>query len=256
MHKCFNEDNHSAMRLKGVNNPHAMMGQLNSTRTQIQAGKGKTATVFTWLTTLLAAGGFTMFPKVLPCRSGQIELWHNVAHTQEAKAWATTALTEIARLSQVSIATDRKRAEELFTHPYRVSNSGVGTDSTFGAHGLPTDHPERCDNLTEREARTEAIAATTAGKDSSEAGLRSERSNRSISSDNSGRKICVHQENKRPIETCNARVCGRVRSTELCASNQPDRRRVSKERSSKSIINPLISSILNYCCKSFNDAHR
>jgi hypothetical protein len=52
MQKCFN-DNHSAMRLKGVNNPYAMMGQLNSTGTQIQAGKGKTATVFTWLTMLL-----------------------------------------------------------------------------------------------------------------------------------------------------------------------------------------------------------
>ena len=67
MQKSFN-NNHSAMRLKGVQNPHATMGQLNSTRTKIQEGKGKTVLV----TTLQAADGFTMFPKVLPCRNGQI----------------------------------------------------------------------------------------------------------------------------------------------------------------------------------------
>jgi hypothetical protein len=122
MQKSF-KNNQSAMRLKGVKNPHAMMGQLNSTGTTIQADKGKSVSVFTWLTTLQAADGFTMFPKVLPCRNGQIELWHNVAHTQEVKAWATTALTKIARLSQISIDKDRKRAEELFTHPEKVMDS-------------------------------------------------------------------------------------------------------------------------------------
>jgi hypothetical protein len=120
MQKRFN-DNHSALRLKGVQNPHEIIGRLNSTGTQTQAGTSKEVLVFTWLTTLEASDGFTMFPKVLPCKSGQIELWHNIVHTQEAKAWATTALTEIARLSRVFIEQDRQRAaEELFTHPDRV----------------------------------------------------------------------------------------------------------------------------------------
>ena len=99
-------DNHSALRLKGVCNPQSIIGRLNAAGTQIQHGNGKEVSIYTWLTMLVAADGFTLFPKVLTCTNGEIELWHNVAHTQEAKAWATTALPEIARLSKVDLQKD------------------------------------------------------------------------------------------------------------------------------------------------------
>ena len=120
MQKNFS-DNHGAMLLKGVRNPQAIIGKMNKTGTQI-AKKGKEVSVYTWLTRLMATDGYRLFTKVLPSRNGEIELWHNRSHSQEAKAWATTALAEIARLYQVvtNKKTYRARADALFTQPDTV----------------------------------------------------------------------------------------------------------------------------------------
>ena len=115
-------DNHVAMRLRGVNNPYAIIGKLNAAGTQTSS-KGAEMTVSIWLTSLQAADGFTLFPKVLPCANGEIELWYNIIHAQEVKAWVTTALADIARLARLDTATDWKRAKELFAFPDKVQAS-------------------------------------------------------------------------------------------------------------------------------------
>ena len=121
MQKSFN-DNHGALLLRGVRDPQAIMGKLNATGTET-SNKGQDRTIYKWLTMLKAADKFTLFPKVLPNVNGEIELWHHISHAQEARAWATTALAEIARLSKVAIMTDKERASELFTNPEKVQQS-------------------------------------------------------------------------------------------------------------------------------------
>ena len=121
MQKNFT-DNHSALLLRGVRNPYAIMGKVNEDGTQ-PAGKGKEVTIATWLTMLLAVDGYTLFPKVFPNAEGEIELWHHTSHNNEAKAWATTALAEIARLSRIDITTNKDRAEAMFLNPAKVKES-------------------------------------------------------------------------------------------------------------------------------------
>jgi hypothetical protein len=96
-----------------------MVGKLNATGTE-STENGKLMTVYQWLTALKATDNYTLFPKVLPGENGEIELWHHTLHAQEARAWATTALAEIARLAKVALETDRQRANELFTNPEKV----------------------------------------------------------------------------------------------------------------------------------------
>jgi hypothetical protein len=69
---------------------------------------------------LKAADKFTFSPKVLRGENGEIELWHHMSHAQEARARATTALAEIARLARVKLETDTQRANELFINPVKV----------------------------------------------------------------------------------------------------------------------------------------
>ena len=118
MQKSF-ADNHGALILRGIRNPQAMVGKLNATGTE-STDNGKSMTVYSWLTVLKAADKFTLFPKVLPCENGEIELWHHTSHAQEARAWATTALAEIARLAKIECVTDSQRANDLFNNPDKV----------------------------------------------------------------------------------------------------------------------------------------
>jgi hypothetical protein len=121
MQKNFT-NNHSALLLRGVNNPYATMGKLNEDGTQ-PVGKGKEVSIKHWLTMLLATDGYTLFPKVFPNSEGDIELWHHKSHSNEAKARATTTLAEIAGLSQIDMKKNRARAEELFVNPDKVKES-------------------------------------------------------------------------------------------------------------------------------------
>ena len=119
MQKSF-ADNHGALILRGISNPQALVGKLNAAGTESTAN-GKSMTVYEWLTVLQAADKYTLFPKVLPCENGEIELWHHISHAQEARAWATTALAEIARLARIAHDPNAKeRASELFTNPAKV----------------------------------------------------------------------------------------------------------------------------------------
>jgi hypothetical protein len=97
-----------------------MVGKLNATGIE-STDNGKMMTVYKWLTALKATDKYTVFPKVLPGVNEEIKLWHHMSHAQEARAWATTALTEIARLARIAQEPNaQKRASELFTNPGKV----------------------------------------------------------------------------------------------------------------------------------------
>ena len=61
-----------------------------------------------------------MFPKVFECAEGDIESWYHVTHDLEVRAWMSTALVEIARMSGMTLDVDRARAEAMFKNPEKV----------------------------------------------------------------------------------------------------------------------------------------
>jgi len=105
---------HNALRLNGINDAHLPLAHTSTSR------KAKVLTIFEWLSTLKAADGCLLFCDVSPSKNGEIELWHHVSHTNEAKAWLATALAEIARLSGIHLETDRPSAEDMFKNPDKV----------------------------------------------------------------------------------------------------------------------------------------
>ena len=85
----------------------------------ISSGPAQGISIFTWITRVKAADGCPMFPKVFECVEGDIELWH-VTHDLEVRAWMSTALAEIARMSGMLLDNDRARAEVMFRKPENV----------------------------------------------------------------------------------------------------------------------------------------
>ena len=74
----------------------------------------------TWLTKVQTNDKCNMFPKVFPCKNGDMELGYHVSHNQEVQAWLTTALAEIARLSGIMLSNNQSDAGEMFKTPDKV----------------------------------------------------------------------------------------------------------------------------------------
>ena len=114
MQRVF-ESNHNSRLLVGLKNAKMLLAK--TTAAGINSGSAQGISIFTWLTRVKAADGCTMFPKVFECVEGDIELWYHVTHDLEMRAWMSTALAEIARMSGMTLDNDRARAESMFKNP-------------------------------------------------------------------------------------------------------------------------------------------
>jgi hypothetical protein len=117
MQRVF-DSNHNSRIFVGLKNAKMLLAR--TTAAGINTGPAQGISIFTWLTRVKSADGCNMFPKVFECSDGNIELWHHMTHDQEARAWMSTALAEIARLSGMTIDNDRMRAEAMFKNPEKV----------------------------------------------------------------------------------------------------------------------------------------
>ena len=108
---------HNALRMNGINDARLPLARTST------SPRAKVLTIFEWLSTLKAADGCLLFCEVAPCLNGEIELWHHVTHTNEAKAWLATALPVIAQLSGIHLDTDRPSADDMFKNPDKVWKS-------------------------------------------------------------------------------------------------------------------------------------
>jgi hypothetical protein len=118
MQRVF-EQNHNSRLFVGLKNVKLKLVRTGAGGTS--AGIGALGImIYNWLTRVKAADSCTMFSKVFECNNADVELWHHVSHEQEARAWMSTALAEIARLSGIDFENDRSSADAMFKNPDRV----------------------------------------------------------------------------------------------------------------------------------------
>lgn len=121
MQQSFAED-YNAMIFRGIKN-HLL--RLTETRNR-SFTLGKTEfykqrlTILEWIYSQASSDSTRLFYKVYSSASGEIEIWHNRKHEQEARAWLKSALSAIAKLSGIDINSDRVSAEAMFVSPDNV----------------------------------------------------------------------------------------------------------------------------------------
>ena len=118
MQRVF-EQNHNSRLFVGLKNVKLKLARPGAAGTRV-ATSTPGITIYDWLTRVKAADSCNMFSKVFECDNGDVELWHHVSHDQEARAWMSTALAEIAKLSGIDLEKDRTSAETMFKNPDRV----------------------------------------------------------------------------------------------------------------------------------------
>ena len=152
MHQKF-LDNHGALLLRGINDsrillPERPQGKSENTLGTRPASKKRNTdfSIQGWIRRRKAADGFPLFLKVFPCINGDIEMWFNHTHQQEARAWLSSALHEIAVESGIDPSTEPERAAEMFLHPekvyrkIRMSQSGLTLSDKRKAYSEYTPH--------------------------------------------------------------------------------------------------------------------
>ena len=106
-------ESHNAIRFQGIIDGNIVLPLASRTN------RGN-LTIIQWMAQLQTKSGFPLFVKVSQCHHGEIELWHHVSQTNAAKAWLSTALAGIARLSRIDFLSERGAAEAMFKHPSKV----------------------------------------------------------------------------------------------------------------------------------------
>ena len=117
MQRAF-DANHNSRLLIGLKNENLRLAKATTGGGFVSPGTG--VSIYTWLTHTKAAIGSPIFTKVFPCNNGDIELWYPMGYDQEVRAWMSTSLAEIARLSGIDYLTQRANAERMFKNPERV----------------------------------------------------------------------------------------------------------------------------------------
>ena len=106
---------HNALRFVGLQNARQLLAK---TAQNVPA-----ISIFTWLTRVQSTDNFILFPKVFLCEDGDIELWYHMSHDKETRAWLSTALAEIAKLSGINWEINPAAADAMFKQPLKVWNS-------------------------------------------------------------------------------------------------------------------------------------
>jgi hypothetical protein len=106
---------HNALRFVGLKNARQLLAK---TAQNVPA-----ISIFTWLTRVRSTDNFILFPKVFLCDDGDIELWYHMSHDKETRAWLSTALAEIAKLSGINWEINPAAADAMFKQPLKVWNS-------------------------------------------------------------------------------------------------------------------------------------
>ena len=106
---------HNALRFVGLKNARQLLARTAPTAPAIS--------IYTWLTRVRSTDNFILFPKVFLCDNGDIELWYHVSHDKETRAWLSTALAEIAKLSRINWEINPAAADAMFKQPVKVWNS-------------------------------------------------------------------------------------------------------------------------------------
>ena len=114
---------HNALRFVGVKNANLLLAPTTNISTGAVSRSTPAISIYTWLTRVTSSDGYILFPKVFPCYDGDIELWYHMSHDKETRAWLSTALAEIAKLSSINLESNRMDAEAMFKNPEKVWNS-------------------------------------------------------------------------------------------------------------------------------------
>ena len=109
---------HDAIKFQGIKNPSLRIAE-NPDVWNVNNSPPK-ITILDWFKTRKTTDGQSLFTEAMIGTKGDIDLWYEEAHHEEARAWLWTSLSTIARCSGINPHTDLQKIEEMFTEPARI----------------------------------------------------------------------------------------------------------------------------------------
>ena len=116
MHQGFTE-NTRAITLSGIQNS---LLTINTSVPNTFEPHLACTTINSWMSTRKASDKTNLFFKVSNSMNGVMELWLHKRHFVEAKAWASTALQQMAQLLGIDPSSQKSLAEAMFKTPSKV----------------------------------------------------------------------------------------------------------------------------------------